>query len=746
MDNRRVIGYADQADSVTGLIRGYICIWGSPSHRDSYGTFFDRANPPDMALDFLPRPICYEHGDDGFVRKEIVGSVTSIFFDEVGIGFEGFLYRSGDFFKKLVDEILRGILKTSSSTAEHTALFDDTGRFVRWYLHELSLTKYPSEDLMPAVEILRSALDLGSRERRDASSPRVSEPIKLTIRRATTMRTLQEILAAMAAGEEVSLEELMAALAAEYGADQVEAAMQQASQTPPDAPPPTELSEAGTPATPAPSQPPATGATPVSQLPVQGQNALAQALQILASTRSTQQRSQQGEAPAGGHNPVPTRSAPVKPTVVSVGDKFQHLSAADMALGYILLESMSPLPKAMRAQYPPVSEEYMKAMAYKTAQAIKAGDTAANDYAVRSKFPFKNPDEVFQSNNIRAGEVFSGAAGQGAEWIYDLQGTQLWESVRNETLVYKTMLAKGMNEAEIPQGYDSELIPLEGSDPTFYVAPGASDIDASSGMPTPTFNSSKFGTGQKAVTVAKLSAAMDFRREVEEDSMINIVQEANRKIRVRATELMDEILINGDTELGANLNINLIDGTPAAAPAQPAYTLLNGLLKLPLVTNTANRRDCSTTFDEVDFLETLKLLPSAYRQNRDKLLFVVDSDTAIAASNITTLKTRDVFSAATLEEGFLTSIWRVDVLETGFMALANTAGKISATPANNLYGRLLLVRPDQWASRWKRRLQITVDYHAYPDVTQVVAHLRWGLAYRDTEASAVTYNIPEALT
>ena len=72
--------------------------------------------------------------------------------------------------------------------------------------------------------------------------------------------------------------------------------------------------------------------------------------------------------------------------------------------------------------------------------------------------------------------------------------------------------------------------------------------------------------------------------------------------------------------------------------------------------------------------------------------------------------------------------------------LLPSAGKVQVTtPAGNTLGRIVLVRPDQWKSRWKRRQQTEVTYYPYADVTQVVAHMRWGLAYMDSDSVAVAW-------
>ena len=63
-------------DEAQGIIRGYGFIWGSPEHRDSYQTWFDKEAPPEAGLDFVPKMLMYEHGFDGGIKKDIIGRVV----------------------------------------------------------------------------------------------------------------------------------------------------------------------------------------------------------------------------------------------------------------------------------------------------------------------------------------------------------------------------------------------------------------------------------------------------------------------------------------------------------------------------------------------------------------------------------------------------------------------------------------------------------------------------------------------
>lgn len=731
-------------DAVTNVIDGYIAMWGTPEERDWYGTWFDREAPPEMGLDFLPFPLLWEHGM-GECGKKPIGRVTNIFFDDVGIGFRGSLDPSSGCYSRAYKRVERGEMKTSSGTGDHVAEFDDAGRFVSWLLTELSLTDSPAEDRMPIVRLVRSRTAGG----RNVLSVSEQAPLPVSVQHG--VRSMEN---PNAPAGEASLEQMIQALIEEYGQEAVMALLQQQAPANPEGTASAPDGGAAPVAAPAPA--PAAGGAIPSDVAAALQSAIAahaggrsRTSPILtpAPTQATidqlvansMRRQQQAAAPTG-HQPVsPTgtqRQTPAQTHAdIQVIDRWAGANVEAMATGYILMRRKTGGEKGNQ-----LSEEYVKALAYKTAQEIERGDKASSDYQVVRSFPGYQQ----QGRAIRANEVMqSNLANFGDEWVFTLQGTKLWESIRAEASLYDKMSSMGMDEQEIPQGYESETIPLEGGDPTWYVAAGAT-AEAGTGLPTPTFSSSKFGTGQKVITVAKLSSAMYWQSEFQEDSIINVAQEAARKTRVTAAEQIEFILANGDTATAANTNINLIDDTPAAAPTKPSYTLLDGLLKLALVTNTANSLDANGVLNEQLFLALMQKLPKKARRDRTKLLFIVDSDVALAALNMPTVKTKDVFSAATIEEGELMRLWKVAIHESAFIELANSAGKVPA--AGGTLGRVGLARPDQWASRWKRRIQTDVTYIPRSDTTEIVSHLRWGLGYRDNEASAVAYNVPVTIS
>ena len=72
----------------------------------------------------------------------------------------------------------------------------------------------------------------------------------------------------------------------------------------------------------------------------------------------------------------------------------------------------------------------------------------------------------------------------------------------------------------------------------------------------------------------------------------------------------------------------------------------------------------------------------------------------------------------------------------------HTAGKVDVdTAANNTTGSLLAVRFDQWMLGYKRRMTFETTRYANSDTNEITAMMRVGLINRDTDASAISYNL-----
>jgi hypothetical protein len=338
--------------------------------------------------------------------------------------------------------------------------------------------------------------------------------------------------------------------------------------------------------------------------------------------------------------------------------------------------------------------------------------------------------------------MYTGGSGIGSDWVGTAYSSELWAAIRAANVVVNRVPSE-----VIPDGYSSKYWPLESTDPTWYKVAEATASDATLKVPAATIAASQLATANKQLTVGKLGARSLYTGELTEDSLIAFAPNLRRQLEVSGAEILEHVAIDGDVETSANKNINDIAGTPAGT--EP-FLLMDGFRKLALVTNTANSRSAGGTLSIEDFKNTLKLMGVAGLAGADptKVAFIVDYNVMWAMLDLPELKTRDVSSFATIENGFVTRVYRTDVLYAFQMHRAQAArkaqtdGKIDLdTDGDNTTGSILSVRFDQWKQAFKRRMTLETTRIANADSWEIVALVRWGLAYRDNEASAISYNV-----
>jgi len=334
----------------------------------------------------------------------------------------------------------------------------------------------------------------------------------------------------------------------------------------------------------------------------------------------------------------------------------------------------------------------------------------------------------------------------GDEWVVTANSATLWDKIRSLAGVVAEIPT-----VVVPQGVESIKIPLQSASPTFYkVAQASAQATNNLGAVTNTIPSSKLGTDNETLTVGKIGAAVIYTSELEEDSIIPWANELTRDLANEGAEVLESLVIDGDTETAATTNINDIGGTPAG---DEYFLVLNGFRKLALVTNTANSRSAGAMTVE-DFLETLKLMGLAGKNSADKnsVAFIVDPWTQWKAYELAELKTRDSFVRPTLEDGQVTSIYGRRVIttwnmhrpnqDTTYGLKANTSGKLDLdTASNNTTGSILAVRFDQWRLGMKRMWRFETMRIPRADATEITITSRVGLLNRDSEASAISYGV-----
>lgn len=354
------------------------------------------------------------------------------------------------------------------------------------------------------------------------------------------------------------------------------------------------------------------------------------------------------------------------------------------------------------------------------------------------------PTKEAIENSIKAATdpMYTGGSGVGADWVATLFSSEIWSVIRSENRV-----VANVPSVVIPDGYASLTIPLESTDMSWYKVAEATTSDGTLKVPAPTIPVSQMATGSKNITVGKFGSFGIYTGELSEDSIIAFAPQFREQMIRSGSEIMESAFIDGDVETSASKNINAIDTTPAATDY---FLNFDGFRKLALVTNTANSRSAAGSLTIEDFLATMQLMGTAGLAGADpsKVNFIVDGNTYYALSRLPEVKTKDVNNAATVENGFVSKVWGVGVLPSWQMhrasakRMANNAGKIDAdTDSSNTLGAILCVRWDQWKQAYKRRMTIEVTRVPKSDSYEIVALARIGLAYRDSEAAAISYNV-----
>jgi len=696
--------------------------FGGPDNRDAHGEFFDATT--ELHLDkFSAPPVVYYHGFDGNSRgvsemksPEYIGKTIGVEKRLDGIWYRVILDKASAFARKVWEAAKQGVAFASSGTIPHLSRRGENGHIAEWVVAELSLVdgnknenrEMASRDAV-ALPVLRSiykqagigwpdGLEDLSQETGARGAVDESENPKTTqLQRTKGMKmSKQEYSEAeiKAMKNEAKVEGI-----AEKEAEIKEAEERQA-----------ELDAAK-----------AEGKAEAEK----------EAEEELEAEKKAAEEAEEAEGEEEDEVIKKRRLQDVTGKNVNHAKfaytwKYDNLEPGDHALMNDIIVAGGKRP----------TENSVKALAIKVVED-------------------KDPDRMFSSTKMammqakmpmKANELNqSTLAGFGDEWVGILQSSDLWRRI-----VLEAALVSQLPTIEVPQGSESVNIPLQSTPPTFFKVAQASAQDSNPGPITRTVTTSRMATAETTLPVTKVGAATYFTGELVEDSLIPWVAELRSAIVTEGQEVLESMVIDGDTDETASTNINDIAGTP---DGNEAFLSFNGFRKLALVTNTANSRDGGAITD-TDFLETVKLMGIAGKnaKQKDKVAFILDLWTEWKVLELVQVKTKDVFSAPTIENGSLTGIWGYKVFGSAnmhranqnatFGLKANTAGKTDLdTAGNNIKGAMLAVRWDQWRLGWKRRMTIETVRVPSADSTEITALMRVGLINRDTDASAISYNL-----
>lgn len=311
------------------------------------------------------------------------------------------------------------------------------------------------------------------------------------------------------------------------------------------------------------------------------------------------------------------------------------------------------------------------------------------------------------------------AAG-GDELVATSEASQLWNDVNLETMV--ASLFSRINMPTTP--FD---IPLQLGDVNWY--PGSENISAKSTALT---------TAKQTLTAHELVAEVPWSLTLEEDAVIAMLPEVRRTLVRNAAEVIDDVLLNGDTSATNGINSNgatITSTTPGKAHWLVGF---DGLLHLPLIDNTSQANNLNGSVTATAYNQALRLL-GKYGVRNNEAVFITDVNTYLSSLALDEVETVDKLGpAATILTGQLGVVYGHPLIVSEQMRLADTDGKVT-DGSTGTTGRILATNRSQWRVGFRRELSIETERDIQKRQNVMVVSMRIALSERSGSRASATH-------
>ena len=322
--------------------------------------------------------------------------------------------------------------------------------------------------------------------------------------------------------------------------------------------------------------------------------------------------------------------------------------------------------------------------------------------------------------NLKAA-MDSTTAGAGDELVDTQEARALWEDVNLETAV-----APLFNTVQMPS--NPFLIPLQLGDVNWY--PGSENMAA---------KSTALATARQTLTAYELVAEVPWSYDLDEDSVIAMMEELRRSLLRNAREVIDDVVLNGDATTTDSINAD--EATISATDPGKGQWLLgfDGLLHLPLVDNTGQANDHGAAVSSDMFNEVRSKL-GKYGVRPSEMVYITDVNTFIRCLGVDSFRTLDKFGPhATVLTGQLGAVEGIPVIVSEQMKPADADGKVTDGGNDTDTGRLLIVNRGQWRVGYKRELTIETVRDPQKRQNVMVVSFRIALQERSGSRSTATH-------
>ncbi|MBN4064353.1 phage major capsid protein [Dehalococcoides mccartyi] len=323
------------------------------------------------------------------------------------------------------------------------------------------------------------------------------------------------------------------------------------------------------------------------------------------------------------------------------------------------------------------------------------------------------------SGRIKAAMDSVTAAG-GDELVATAEASQLWNDVNLETMVASLFSRISMPTTPFD-------IPLQLGDVNWY--PGSENVSA---------KSTSLTTAKQTLTAHELVAEVPWSLTLEEDAVIAMLPEVRRTLVRNAAEVIDDVLLNGDTS--ATNGINSDGATITTTTPGKAHWLVgfDGLLHLPLVDNTSQANNLNGSVTAAAYNQALKLL-GKYGVRNNEAVFITDVNTYLSSLALDEVETVDKLGAnATILTGQLGVIYGHPLIVSEQMRLADADGKVT-DGSTGTTGRILATNRNQWRIGFRRELSIETERDIQKRQNVMVVSMRIALSERTGARSSATH-------
>lgn len=328
----------------------------------------------------------------------------------------------------------------------------------------------------------------------------------------------------------------------------------------------------------------------------------------------------------------------------------------------------------------------------------------------------------------------------GAQYVGDL-----WPAARRLGRVFPLI---DTFEMTAPTSY----LPIEADLPEMLFVSEATSPTATA------YTTSKAGSNRVTVSANKFVISMIWSTELEEDSIIPLIDYLMAQAQKSIAHYSDSLVLNGDTTNAATGNINLDDADPADTKH---YLAFDGIRHAALVDNTANDANMAGAITwnalmnaKSQMIDATNLADWGHPVDPDDLIFVAHPEMADEINKLTEVLTMDKYGPnAVVINGEASRLARHPLVASIACPKTELDGKVSTTAANNTKGQVVVFNKRGFKAGWRRQVRVEAKREVETDQNRLFFSLRMGFgrysltgAASGLECAATIRNVTLATT